>query len=152
MGLWGERMIEDRCIQTEPFVFRPCWDSEITLRQLIGVTHAYTSILMIVVVSDFASTQDMPKGCRTIPQYLSKNVFGTGMGRQPMGTEHGNPTSDEVERILKYYGDCPCWNLTARPQYTDWIGVVPVLAVHVHFRDIRASYIAERNDIRRAKK
>lgn len=134
----------DEEIQKEPFVFRPCGKYEITLRQLFDLVHASTEILQISIVSDYLASQDMPKGAKIIPNVLSNNVFGKAIYRT------GNRDSEEAKRILKYYGDCPCWNLVSRIHSTCGIGVVPVLEVHVHFRDIRASFIQERKDIQKA--
>ena len=60
--------------------------------------------------------------------------------------------SEEVKRILKYYGDCPCWNLCSNTKRLTWKGVVPVLEVHVNFRDLKQSFIQERKDIMNAKR
>lgn len=140
----------DREIQKEPFKFRPCGEDEVTLKQIIKVAHGYTEILQIDIVRDWVSESDMPKGCKQIPNKLSENVFGTSPQRVITGG-HGNPRSEEVKRIIKYYGDCPCWNLVTRIHNTDWLGVVPVLEVHIHFSDIRASFIQERQDIQKEK-
>lgn len=136
----------DKEIQKEPFVFRPCKKYEITLRQLFDLVHGWTEILQIDVVSDCYASQDMPKGAKIIPDVLSRDVFGRAINRM------GNRDSGEAKRILKYYGDCPCWNLVSRIHSTCGISVVPVLEVHVHFRDIRASFIQERKDIQKANK
>ena len=140
----------DREIQEEPFKFRPCREHEVTLKQIIKLTHGYTEILQIYIVRDWVSESDMPKGCKQIPNKLSENVFGTSPQRVVSGG-HGSLQSEEVKRILKYYGGCPCWNLVTRIHDTDWIGVVPVLEVHIHFSDIRASFIQERQDMQKEK-
>lgn len=144
----------DKPIQMRPFVFRKCEDYEIKLRDVISVTHSYTELLQVKVVdNDWNARKDLPTGCKRVPEYLSNNVFKTMPQRvQGMNSGHGHPNSDEVKRLLKYYGDCPCWNLCTRIQNTDWLGVVPVLIVHVSFRDIRASYIQEKMDIREGKR
>lgn len=136
----------DEEIQKEPFVFRPCEKYEITLRQLFELVHSYTEILQISIVSDFYSLQDMPKGAKIIPDVLSNNVFGRTINRT------GYRDSEEAKRILKYYGDCPCWNLVSNIRLTCEGCAVPVLEAHVHFRDIRASFIQERKDIQKANK
>ena len=140
----------DREIQQEPFKFRPCGEYEVTLKQIIQVTHGYTEILQIDIVRDWWSEEDLPKGCKQIPSKLSENVFGTSPQREGHGG-HGSLQSEEVKRILKYYGDCPCWNLVTRIHNTDWLGVVPVLEVHIRFSDIRASFIQERQDMQKEK-
>ena len=132
--------------QEKPFEFRPCGEYEVTIRDIIRVTHSYTEKLRISIVRDWVSEKDLPKGCKIIPKYLSENVFGTEF------YEHGNPESEEVKRILKYYGDCPCWNLCSNTERLTWKGVVPVLEVHVHFRDLKQSFIQEKKDVMNAKR
>ena len=129
-------------VQKDPFIFRPCKKNEITLRQLINTCHYSTEILSIYIVQDYICTKDMPKGCKKIPQYLSQNVFMTNLG------SFGSLKNDEVERILKYYGDCPCWNLVARFE-SYHTGILPVLETHVYFRDIKASFIQEHKERRK---
>lgn len=131
----------DYFIQTNPNEFRPCGEHEITIRQLISFVHCYTEILKIYIVRDYSSCKDLPKGCKNIPRLLSDNVYQTGY------YTHGDPKCKEVERLLKYYGDCPCWNLAAEIVPVNYKFNTPIIVAHVQFRDLKAAYIQERKDI-----
>ena len=89
----------------------------------------------------------MPAGCKRIPEFLSDNVFGICDHNGIMIRESKNA---DVERILKYYGDCPCYNLVTHYKTFGKLAI-PVIIVHIHFSDIVESFIQEKKDQRRLK-
>ena len=126
-------------IQEIPNIFRDCNESEITLKKLIRLVHNSTEDLDIRIVSGGRATDGISP--RIIPDYLETDVYGDYKYCEE------NP---KVQRILRYYGGCPCWNLVAKLK-RDGKGVYPCLEVHIHFRDIRASWLQEREDKKKEK-
>ena len=108
---------------------------------MLRFTHCSTERLDICIVTgSVLATKDISKNI--IPRYLETDVF----------SDHGYnwESNEKVLRILKYYGDCPCWNLVSKLRGSEK-GVVPCLEVHIHFRDIKASFMQEREDIKKMK-
>ena len=130
-------------IQEYPNVFRDCHESEITLKKLIRLVHGSTEELDISIVrGSYKATEGVNE--RTIPNYLVEDVF------DEYGFDFDN--NPKIQRILKYYGDCPCWNMVAKWKNTyTGKGLYPCLEVHIHFRDIRAAWIQEQEDIKKEK-
>lgn len=131
-------------IQEDPEVFRSCKQHEITIKQLLLFVHGSTEDLDIAIVKgSLRATEGI--NTRRIPDYLETDVFNIhGIHEYDFGD---NP---KEERLLHYYGDCPCWNLAAKFK-SDGHGVYPCLEVHVHFRDLRAAWLKEQEDIKSLK-
>ena len=122
---------------------RECSEYEIPLWKFFKIIHIYTERVAIKVVtnSDYniARNDGFPKG----EYYLSEDIFG-GYGKA------------EEERMLKYYKDAPIWNVHIAWDYCharkgNGGAYVPVIVGNVKYADIREGWLAEKNDIRKAK-
>ena len=117
---------------------------QITIEKLINVVHCYTDPIRIyVVMGDAWLTCDEAKHMRDF--VLVKCLRD----------KYGDANKD-VERLLKYYKDCPVWNLTVwcDGPYTSKNGRAFYTGIEAkcHYKDIREGYLAEKADIQREKR
>lgn len=114
---------------------RECKDYEITVRQFERFCHTYTEKIKIYVV--FRGLQDM--GLKTPRQtdfYLTENL---------------SESKEETERILKYYGDVPLWNLHVEAKW-EYVGarrgyyMCCYLVANCNYSDIYEGYMQEKKD------
>ena len=123
----------------------------IPLWQLMKIIHCWTDRLRIeVIIGD--AWLDEKEGRRLHDFTLTEDAFA--------GIQQAK--YDETERLLRYYADAPCWNVTANlenvcrfainSKYSRRDGIVPVIVARVHYRDIREGYLREKEDIRREKR
>ena len=116
---------------------RECNDYEITVSKLLDVVHKSTERIKIHVVSDILMFKD--------------NM------REFYITENFSENRAEMDRVLKYYGDVPVWNIhtdiedvpnnTQKGKY-----FVAVIVANCHYSDVREGYLREKEDIRKAKR
>ena len=114
---------------------RECSEYEITIKQFNGFVHSYTERVQIRVVTRYG---DGSKGKDFL---LTDNLTGS---------------EEETERVLKYYGDVPVWNLHVD---TKWVSNYPkrghltmsMLVANCYYKDIEEGYLREKADIRNAK-
>ena len=114
--------------------------SDITMRQFLKCFHKYTEWVDIKIVNDEFTEY------RNIPQYLSRDLFH--------GIDYGE---QEIERLVKYYGDVPVWNVhadieSAGRNYRDMHNgnfFTPIICGNVHFSDIKDAWFREKEDKKR---
>lgn len=120
---------------------RECDEHEITVEKLLKVIHNSTERIKIYVVAGGVTSED-----RVRSFYL---------------TEDFAESQEEIDRVLKYYGDVPVWNI-----HVEWDDktcysskgivkgrhVVASIVANCHYRDIRGGYLSEKEDIRKAKR
>ncbi len=114
----------------------------ITIEKLMKVVHNYTDPIRIkVIMADAWMTCDEAKHMR---DFELVNCFRGG---------YEDKTTEE--RLLKYYKDCPVWNLTVwiDGEYTTSRGRTLSCGIEArcHYKDIREGWLAEQADIRREK-
>lgn len=131
--------------------------SKIPLWQLMASCHYFTERLRIeVVIGDAWLDEKNAGNRRTIHDFtLTEDAFADYKKIAPVSD------GDEIERLLHYYADAPCWNVTAdfktvrswqmKDGYNGRDAVTPIIVARVHYRDIREGYLRERDDIRKAK-
>lgn len=120
---------------------RECGKYEITIEKLIDVVHNYTDPIRIeVIMGDAWMTCEEARRMRNF--ILTKS--------------YSYRDKAEEDRLLKYYKDVPVWNLTV---WTDGPESSPKgrafhcgIQAECHYKDIREGWLAERADIRRAKR
>lgn len=118
---------------------------EITVEKLLAVVHTYTDPIRIhVVMGDAWLTCEEAKYMRDFN--LVKCYRNSG----------DDEDTKEKERLLRYYKDCPVWNLVvwADGPYSSPRGrqFLCGIEAHCHYKDIREGWLAEREDIKRAKR
>lgn len=117
---------------------RECNDYEITVAKLLNVVHRYTERIKIYVVSDLEMFED---GQREF--YITKNF---------------SESQAEIDRVLKYYGDVPVWNIHVGVDdadlYREHKGryTVASIVANCHYADVREGFLREREDLRKAKR
>lgn len=128
---------------------RKCKEYEITVEMLLNLVHTYTTRIIISVVMGDA-WRSFPETKRMHDFKLTNDRFGY-ISKARTAKDH-EESEKERDRLLKYYGDCPVWNLTTSLSY-DWQNstYVPAIEVHCHYRDIRDGWLAERAEIKREK-
>ena len=115
---------------------RECKEHEITVERLLNVVHRSTERIKIRVVSDIQIFED-----RVRLDYITTNF---------------SKDKEEIERVLKYYKDVPCWNIhieTDNEYSYENKGclVVSSIVANVHYSDIREGYLAEKIDLKKEK-
>lgn len=116
---------------------RECNEYEITVEKLLKIVHHYTEKIVIHVVSDMEMIQDGAK------------EFDI--------TRNFSESQEEMDRVLKYYGNVPVWNLTAGFE-DEWFSgvkgghVVCYIKVNCHYRDAREGFLREKEDLRKQKR
>lgn len=114
---------------------RECNDYEITASKLLKVVHRTTERIKIRVVSDAAMIVD-----RQHEFYLTENFA----------------SRDEMDRVLKYYGDTPVWNIHVKFDYAfDYSkgrGVIAAIVANCYYSDIREGFAREKADKKRARR
>lgn len=118
---------------------------EITVEKLLAVVHSYTDPICIhVVIGDAWMTCDEAKHMRDF--YLVKCYRDSWDDKD----------KKEKERLIKYYKDCPVWNLTVWSDgpYSSPFGRQFLCGIQAqcHYKDIREGWLAEQADIKRAKR
>ena len=120
------------------------------LWKFLRCTHYYTERVAIYVVG--GSRQAMEDKISSF--YLTEDAF--------KGVFHNDYS--EVERLLKYYADAPVWNICGEftvdiRDHCDYNGkrisgrhVTACVTARVHYDDIRSGYLAEKADIKKAKR
>lgn len=124
---------------------RKCTENEITVKTLLNVVHTYTTRVKIHVVMGDAWLE-CPEAKRMKDFELTNDQYGYISG-------YSDEAKIEKERLLKYYGDCPVWNLSTFLSY-DWQKHSYVSGIYAHccYRDIRNGYLVEKQDIQERKK
>lgn len=110
---------------------------EITVEKLLNIVHRYTEKIVIHVVSDSEMIQD-----RAHEFDITRNF---------------SESHEEIDRVLKYYGDVPVWNITAdfESEYLSGIKgkhIVCYIKSHCHYRDAREGFLREKEDLRKEKR
>lgn len=116
---------------------RECNEYEITIEKLLNVVHRYTEKIVIHVVSDSEMLQDGEKEF-DITRNFSKS-------------------QEEMDRVLKYYGDVPVWNITAGCEHEHIPGIkgghiVCYIKANCHYRDAREGFLREKEDLRKERR
>lgn len=116
---------------------RECDEYEVTIDKLLKLVHHYTEKIVIHVVVGKEGLQD--------------NV------REFDLSQNASSSKEEMDRLLKYYADVPVWNLHVGIEDSFVYGlhgrfIVGTVVVNCHYKDIKESYLLEKNDIRRAKR
>ena len=118
---------------------RDCSQYEITIKQFRGFVHGYTERVQIKVITQ---PLDGSKGGIIL---LTDNLTGS---------------EEETERVLKYYGDVPVWNLHVETKSVPLVGMyygnrghltMSILVANCYYKDIKDGYLREKADIRKAK-
>ena len=134
---------------------KPC---KIPLWQLMASCHYFTERLRIeVIIGDAWRDEKDAGGRRTLYDFtLTEDAFADYKSSGPV------KEGKEIKRLLHYYADAPCWNITTDFKIIhDWQmvdgyrgrdAVTPIIVARVHYRDIREGYLREREDIRREKR
>lgn len=112
---------------------------EIPLSKFFKIIHRYTERIKIYVVADHEAIKD---GVKCVDFYLTRNAY---------------ESEDEAERLLKYYGDAPIWNVHVEIS-TVWDDIFTFnkgkfccasIVGNVHYSDIREGYLREKADRRK---
>lgn len=111
----------------------------ITVEELISVVHRYTDPIRITVVMEDAwLNYPEAKGMRN---FELVHCF--------------RGDTQEEERLLKYYKNCPVWNLTVRGDgffYSDkGKQLLFGIEARCYYKDIREGYLAEKADLKKAR-
>lgn len=111
---------------------RECNEYEITVEKLLNVVHRYTEKIVIYVVSDSEMIQD-----RVHEFYITRNF---------------SESQEEIDRVLKYYGDVPVWNLTVEceGEYVHGMKgkhIVGYIKAHCYYRDAREGFLREKEGL-----
>ena len=113
---------------------RPCNESEITVNKFLSFCHYQTERIAIHVIggrSEFWLTKDAAS------------------------------STEEMDRLIKYYGEVPLWNLhvgyetdrlTGGMYYGRTSCIVGVLVANCKWSDVEPCYRLEKEDIKRAKR
>lgn len=117
----------------------------ITVEKLMDVVHTYTDPIRIeVVMGDAWMTCDEAKHMRNF------RLVDCYRG------DYNDEGKKETERLLKYYKDVPVWNLTvwvdgpfSSPKGRQFVSGIEA---RCHYKDMREGWLAERADIKRAKR
>lgn len=114
---------------------RECKDYEITVRQFANFCHTYTEKIKIHVVFRGMQDWELKK-----PRQTDFNL-----------TENLSESKEETERILKYYGDVPLWNLHVEAKWEPVTGrrgyfMCCYLVANCNYRDVYEGYMQERKD------
>lgn len=111
-----------------------------TPQQFIDFTHESTERMAIRVIIDRANFEEVKGLKRLTDFYLTDDLYA------------------DQERILKYYGDAPLWNLHVSwdtfhgaKKGTSYRGINYVLVANVHFSDIMEGYLKEKKDRKKNK-
>lgn len=114
---------------------RECDDYEITVSKLLNVVHKSTERVKIRVIADAEMYEDNLREF-----YLTENFT----------------SRDEMDRVLKYYGDTPVWNIHVELDDTLYSpngrGVIAAIVANCHYSDIRNGFEREKADIKKAKR
>ena len=116
---------------------RECDEYEISISKLLNVVHSGTELIKIRVVADAAMFEDKMREC-----YLTNNF---------------SESREEIDRVLKYYGDVPVWNIHVDFENTlnypkKGRSVMAAIVANCHYRDIREGLLREKEDIRKEKR
>lgn len=108
---------------------RECDDYEITISKLLNVVHRSTELIKIRVVSDAAMFEDK------MHEFYITNNF--------------SENQEEIDRVLKYYGDVPVWNIHINFEPTmnypkKGRGVMAAIVANCHYKDAREGYLREK--------
>ena len=117
---------------------RECNEYEITVAKLLRVVHSNTERIKIHVVSDIEMYKD------------KQNEFYI--------TTNFSESRDEIDRVLKYYGNVPVWNIHidfgsanlasgCKGRYA-----VASIVANCHYSDVREGFLREKDDLRKAKR
>lgn len=113
---------------------RPCSDSEITVNKFLSFCHYHTERIAIHVIG-------------------GKTEFWL--------TKDAASSKEEIDRLRKYYGEVPLWNLHVGYEtehavvghlYGRTMCVVGVLVANCKWSDVEECYQLEKEDIKRAKR
>ena len=111
----------------------------ITVEELISVVHRYTDPIRITVVMGDARF-NYPEAKRMHNFELVHCFRGD---------------TQEEERLLKYYKNCPVWNLTVWGDgfFNSEKGKQLLFGIeaHCYYKDIREGYLAEKADLKKAR-
>lgn len=113
---------------------RECNEYEITVEKLLKVVHQYTEKIVIHVVSDSEMIKDR------------RHEFDI--------TRNFSESQEETDRVLKYYGDVPVWNLTVEYECEYLHGmkgkhIVCYIKARCYYRDAREGFLCEKEDLRK---
>lgn len=114
---------------------RECNNFEITASKLLKVVHRSTERIKIHVVSDAAMIAD-----KQHEFYITENF---------------SKSREEIDRVLKYYGDTPVWNIHIEfDNVLDYPGrgVIAAIVANCHYSDIREGFEREKADRRKEKR
>ncbi len=116
---------------------RECSKYEITVENLLNVIHCSTEKIKIYVISDFEMINDKWR-----EHYITEDFSGS---------------QEEIDRVLKYYGDVPVWNIHIEHDDCPIYGkkgkfVVASIVANCHYADAREGLLREKDDIRKAKR
>lgn len=116
---------------------RECNEYEITVQKLLKVVHRSTERIKIHVVSDIEMFKDNRRHEFNITENFSEN-------------------ESEINRVLKYYGDVPVWNIhvdidNAYSNHKGRFSVVSIVA-NCYYSDAREGFLREKDDLRKAKR
>ena len=115
---------------------RECNNFEITASKLLKVVHRSTERIKIHVVSDAAMIAD-----KQHEFYITENLSGS---------------REERDRVLKYYGDTPVWNIhiefDCKLASPTGRSVVAAIVANCYYSDIREGFMQEKADRRKAKR
>lgn len=116
---------------------RECNEYEITVQKLLKVVHRYTERIKIHVVSDIEMFKDNQRHEFNITENFSEN-------------------ESEINRVLKYYGDVPVWNIhvdidNAYSGHKGRFSVASIVA-NCYYSDARDGFLREKDDLRKAKR
>ena len=112
---------------------------EVPISKFFKIIHHYTERIAIYVVCG---------GRESMEDKVTYNFYITRDAYQ---------TDEEAERVLKYYGDVPVWNVHIEMDHV-WDHaqhgkfICASIVGNVHYRDIREGYFLEREDQRREKR
>lgn len=131
------------------------WETKLyalPLWQLMRVIHKYTVRLRVDVII----------GTEYVNHPRLHNFALTNDAFHGFNGVSGREKTKEIERLLKYYADVPCWNISADleqvpgymmgARYHGGYCVTPVIVARVHYKDIEEGYLREKKDIRCAKR
>ena len=113
-------------------------DYSITVEKLLKVVHRHTTIVKIKCIGAFEfREQDKVRHDFFLTEDSGKNEKEL-----------------ETQRLLKYYGNVPVWNLHIEHEGVrteHGYGIRPCLIANCHYSDARAGYLKEKQDVKKAK-
>ena len=115
---------------------------EIPVSKFFKIIHRYTERILLRVVGDYEAIKDGVRG----DFYITEDAY---------------QTDQEAERILKYYGDVPVWNVHVVWGEDWWDGkfrnhkgqsIYAGICGNVHYKDIREGFLREKEDRKKEKR